>query len=359
MSLLALAMVVTLTSLWEWRMRSLGLLPGDLSASASAWAVQRRRVDAEDAKVVIIGDSRILFDTDLDRFQALTGLRPIQLALQGTNSLPFLENLAADEHFRGLVIVGITDTSYFRERIGLFESALKHARFESPSDRMGYWLDYALSQYLGFLDPEYRLSVLVKRLDPDLRSGVKGPYDEVWKISTMGEDRQTAMWSRIETDPRLRDHARAVWNGFKGDKVGDALIASTLERTRVAVTAIRARGGDVIFVRPPSAPELRVNEDQRLSRTRGWDALLAAAQVQGVHADDVPEMQGLVWPEFSHLSRACAPVFTDAYVRRLIGLTSRLQLRPDAPAKLGPRDCNPALMGGSLHGTGMGTSAAP
>jgi len=342
MFLLALAMVVTLTSLWEWRMRSLALLPGDLSPSAAAWVVQRRRVDAEDAKVVIIGDSRILYDTDLGRFQALTGLRPIQLALQGTNCLPFLENLAADDHFKGLVIVGITDTSYFRERIGLFEAALKFARFESPSDRIGYWLDYGLSQYLGFLEPEYRLSVLVKRLDPDLRPGVKGPYDDVWKISTMGEDRQTAIWSRIETDPRLRDHARAVWNGFKGDKVSDAVIASTLGRTRTAVLAIRAHGGDVIFVRPPSAPELRVNEDQRLSRARGWDALLAAAQVRGVHADDVPETRGLIFPEFSHLSRACAPVFTDAYVRRLTGLTPRLQLRKDAPPPLGPRDCVPA-----------------
>jgi len=339
--LLVSLLVTVLTGAWEWRMRGLGLLPGDFSNTASTWAVERRRVDTEDAQVVIIGDSRILFDTDLDRFQSLTGERPIQLALQGTNCRPFLEDLAADPHFRGLLIVGIAETSYFRERIGLFEGALKRVRFESPSERVGQWLDHGLSRYLGFLDPEYRLSVLVKRLDPDIRSGVQGPYDQVWKINTMGEDRQTWMWSRIETDPRLQAHARAVWNGFKGDKVDDALIARTLEKTRVAVDAIRARGGEVVFVRPPSAPQLRVNEDQRIPRVRGWDPLLAAAHVQGVHVDDLPGMQDLVLPEYSHLNHACATVFTDAYVRRLTQLTPRLKLRKDAPSPLGAADCVP------------------
>jgi hypothetical protein len=66
---------------------------------------------------------------------------------------------------------------------------------------------------------------------------------------------------------------------------------------------------------------------------------LAAAKVKGIHADDVPAMKGLIIPEFSHLSRACAAIFTDAYVRRLAQLTPRINLRPGAPPPLSPRDC--------------------
>jgi len=114
-----------------------------------------------------------------------------------------------------------------------------------------------------------------------------------------------------------------------------------IARSAEAVLRIRARGGDVIFVRPPSARELRVNEDKSLPRKSGWDRLLAGANAKGIHADDLPQAQNLVIPEYSHLSRKCAAVFTDAYVRRLVELTPRLKLRSDAPPPLSRADCVP------------------
>jgi hypothetical protein len=48
-----------------------------------------------------------------------------------------------------------------------------------------------------------------------------------------------------------------------------------------------------------------------------------------------------VLPEWSHLSRKCATVFTDAYVRRLTELTPRLKLRAAAPPPLSRADCVP------------------
>jgi len=114
-----------------------------------------------------------------------------------------------------------------------------------------------------------------------------------------------------------------------------------IARSAEAVRRIRARGGDVIFIRPPSAPELRVNEQQRIPKALGWDRLLVGANAKGIHADDLPQAQNLELPEYSHLSRKCAAVFTDAYVRRLVQLTSRLKLRADAPPPLSTADCVP------------------
>jgi hypothetical protein len=341
---LSLTMTAMLLGFWEWHARTLSLLPGDLDDGPSAWAEQRRRADVEPAPVVIIGDSRILFDTNLDRFQALAGLRPIQLALPGTNARPFLEDLADDERFKGLVIVGIADTSYFRERTGLMKSALERYKFESPAQRISFIVGHALSRWLGFLDDNYRLSTLVLRLDRAWRQGAEGPYYEPWKLSTVGDDRQTQLWPRLEQDPFLREHARFVWMEprnpvFSGPPVTAAIIRMTLERTRIAVAKIRARGGDVVFVRPPSAPPLRALEDKRLPRSRGWDPLLKAAKVKGIHADDVAAIKGLILPEFSHLSPPCALVFTDAYVRELAMITSRIRLRADAPLALKSASC--------------------
>ncbi len=335
----ALTLTVLLWAGWEWRMRRLELSPGDRSDGASTWAEQRRRIDTETIPIAIIGDSRILFDTDLDRFQALTGVRPVQLALAGTNARPFLEDLADDPRFKGLLIVGIAETSYFRDEVGLQKDALARYHYESPAQRASFLLHRALEREVAFLEDNYRLSKLIARLDPGWRAGVKGPYDDVWKIAQHGDGRQTWLWPRIEHDPYLRGHARAAWHRFAGIPVTNAIIAMTFSRTRDAVAKIRSRGGDVVFLRPPSASLVRINEERRLPRAAGWGRLLAAARVRGVHFDDEPAMQGLVIPEFSHLTRACATVFTDAYVRRLAQITPRIRLRAGAPPPLAPRDC--------------------
>src|SRR5271155_1350807 len=91
MALVVTVLVLLLTSLWEWKMRTLELVPGDLGESYDRWAELRRQVDKRDVPVVIIGDSRILFDTDLDRAAQLTGVRPLQLAIAGGRGLPILD----------------------------------------------------------------------------------------------------------------------------------------------------------------------------------------------------------------------------------------------------------------------------
>lgn len=339
---LAVAAVLLLgTAALEWNARRIGLHAGDLDNSQTDWAVERAR--SAGAAVAIVGDSRILFDTDLDRFEALTGERPIQLAIHGTSALTLLQDVAANPKFNGLLIVGLADTMFFQPFDGYGGYIHKRAQYESPAKRASALLDHALQRRVAYLDSSYRLSVLAARLDPGLRHGVDGPYDDVWKLAEVGEHRQTWMWPRIVTDRRLRTHARYAWKGFKDDfPYTPKLIATGLAKAVKAVTAIRARGGDVVFVRPPSDIHLRVNEEAEVPKAKGWDALLRDTHSVGVHNDDLPpEVRHLIMPEWSHLNRACATVFTDAYVRRLTTLTPRLKLRAEAPAPLTRDNCVP------------------
>jgi hypothetical protein len=181
----------------------------------------------------------------------------------------------------------------------------------------------------------------------------------LWKLGTVMDERQTFIWARVENDPRVRAHQRSAWTRA-APPVSAPTILSTIERTRIAVAKIRARGGEVAFVRPPSAPELRVYEEETVPRTRGWDQLLKGAGVRGVHFADDPAMQGLVIPEYSHLSRACATVFTDAYVRALAKVTPRLILSAAAPAPLSPADCTATGSGlGPTLGRGVPSPIPP
>jgi len=338
-----LLMVTLLTSAWEWNARTnLGLRAGDIDDSPQAWAEARRAADH--AQVAIIGDSRILFDTDQDRFQQLTGVRPAQVSFVGTNSRLLLYNFANDPNFHGLLIVGMADVMYFgMPGIGVGEPAVRnYAKNDKPSQLSGLYIDRWLQNYLAFMDHDYRMSLLVDRgIDHGLRKGVDSPYEDVWKISETFPGRQYFMWSRIQTDPYLQGHARHAWNGFKGPPVPPFLADKVIARSAEAVRRIRARGGDVIFIRPPSAPELRVNEQQRIPKALGWDRLLVGANAKGIHADDLAQAQNLELPEYSHLSRTCATLFTDAYVRRLVQLTPRLKLQPNAPPPLDRSYCMP------------------
>jgi hypothetical protein len=342
MGIVVFCLVALMLSLWEWEARTwIGLRAGDIDDSPQAWAEQRRLADV--SPVTIVGDSRILFDTDLDRFEQLTGERPIQTAIVGTNARALLESYANDPNFHGLLVLGLAELSYFRPQgVGIGAPYLKNLeKNDKPSQLSGLWLDRWLQRQVAFMDRDYRPSQWAARFDHGIRADVDSPYEDVWKISETFDRRQYFMWDQIETDAYLQQHARHAWNRFKGPPLPPYLARNVVARSAEAVRRIRARGGDVIFIRPPSAPELRAVEDKRLPRTQGWDLLLAGTQAKGIHADDLPLAQNLVLPEWSHLSRKCARVFTDAYVRRLTELTPRLTLRADAPPPLSRADCVP------------------
>jgi hypothetical protein len=232
---------------------------------------------------------------------------------------------------------------FFMPFDGYGEYVRRRGDFTSPSGRISTELDHMLQRRLAFLDANYRLSVVAHRLDPDFRPGVEGPKHDVWKVQEVGEDRQTWLWPKVEKDPVVRARSRWAWKGFKEKfPYTPDLIAKGHARAAKAVAAIRARGGDVVFVRPPSHIELRVNEEAQVPKAKGWDALLRNTRSVGVHNDDLPpSVRRLIVPEWSHLNRACATVFTDAYVRALAKLTPRLKLRAGAPPPLTRDDCVP------------------
>ena len=332
------ALVIGVAALEVNARENIGLHPGDLDNSEVTWTNEKLR--AAGAPAAIVGDSRILFDTDLDRFEALTGVRPVQLAIHGTSALTLLENMADYPDFKGVLIVGLADTMFFQPFDGYGGYVKKFDEYRAPYKIASNEIDHVLQRRLAFLDSNYRLSVLAHRLDPNFRPGVEGPKDDIWKLQEVGEHRATRLWDRVEYDPAWQARTRWAWKGFK-DKFPytPQLIAKGHARAKAAVDKIRARGGEVVFVRPPSAPELRVNEEAQLPKAKGWDVLVRNTRSVGVHIDDLPAAQGLTLPEWSHLNRRCATVFTDVYVRRLTELTPRLKLRADAPAPLSKADC--------------------
>jgi hypothetical protein len=318
--LIAVSVTFVLLLVWEVAMRHMGLRAGDLDDGREYWAAERRKVDAGPRdSVVLIGDSRILFDTDLAKWQALTGRRPIQLALMGSNAQPVLHDLAADEHFAGLLVIGTAELSYFNDGAGSAADALDYRKNESPSQRVGHELYKQASRYLAFLDSNSTLFTLIERHDWPERKGTWGPYKDVWKLGEVHDDRQTHLWNQLEGDAYLREHAQRVWlEIYSGDVTSSDMVDQVIAAAKPDIDRIRARGGEVVWVRPPSAGPILAKERLRYPRSKTWDRVVHDTGSLGVYFEDYPQMQHLSIPDWSHLSQASAVTYTDAYVRVLL-----------------------------------------
>lgn len=313
----ALALTAALTAGWEMLCRQRGFGP-TLDDNPDLWAETRRRLDdvieeGDHRPLVLIGDSRMLFDADLDEIErGLGGPRPIQLSTVGTNPLVILEHLASDADFDGIIVSHVHPGLYFappgaaetfiRKNIDRYESA-------SISQRAGALLYRPLDERLAFLNPdELALRPLIDQIRLPQRAGADDDF--LPDLCELDGERRGRMLRRVEKDAALLDDVRRIWMSFPrpppwsldGVIARDLPRVRTLARARKAVEKLRAHGGDLVYVTFPASGELKKLEDTLYPRAAYWDALLEATDTPGVHYADHPELRGFECPEWSHLS---------------------------------------------------------
>jgi hypothetical protein len=312
------ALLALLVAGWEWYWRDLGVRPG-IGNTFGLWAIQRRRIDeGEGDATVMIGASRLYFDLQLPVWERLDGRRPIQLSFEGTSPLAAVEDLAEDPKFTGRLLIAVEPDIFFsgfQYRAG----AVRYAHKESPSQRIGQWLSmHFIEPYFAFDDPDYALQTVLARQPWPPRPG-KIWFQSVRKLAETETDRNTHLWSKLETDAQYRELARHIWQqNFQpspDDPPPKAALKNEheqIERTTKAVAKLRARGVKVLFVRMPSDGEYLAYENREFPRAHTWDALLAATGAAGIYFEDYPQLQGYYLPEWSHMTHAEAERFTAA-----------------------------------------------
>jgi hypothetical protein len=326
----ALLLAFLVVAGWEMRCRSMGYAP-TLNDTGDLWAEARTELSrSAPDRTVIIGSSRVLFDFDLDVFAEHFGTtKPVQLALPGSKPLQVLEHLAADEAFRGTVLVGVVPGLYFAPQgppVVNTEAALGRHRNWSPSQRAGHQLGKLAQKSLAFIQQEdLTLNALLKSLPVPVREATKPhlmpelpPY-----FAGMDDDRRARMWEQCDFDSPLAQRIQQIWiplftpppppPGVTPEAMMEQFMASVendLRRTRESVDLIRGRGGRVVFIRCPSTGTLRQMENQFSPRPGFWERILAESAAPGIHFEDHPELSGFDCPEWSHLTAADATAFT-------------------------------------------------
>lgn len=318
----ALVVLVAGVAAWELYWRRYGVEPS-IQNTDGLWARERRRIDnGEGHRTALIGDSRMLFDIDLDTWERVTGERPIQLALEGTSAIPILEDLASDPDFTGRLVIGVAPDLFF-SGLAYRKRAVTHYHDETPAQRASQWLSmHLIEPNFAFFDDDFALVTVLKRQAWPRRDGVPS-FIAVRKLANTEADRNTKMWSKVETDEEYRALARSIWAqdaeapDAKKRAELDKSLETELARAIAAVNKLRARGVTMIFVRPPSTGDYLVWENRDFPRATTWDVLLARTGVPGIHFEDYPDQQSLELPEWSHLAAAERPRYTEALLRAI------------------------------------------
>jgi len=324
-ALMAVLVVLALGT-WEFSLRKKGIGIA-YDENAALWADKRAMVyEPADQATVFIGSSRIKYDLDIPTWERHTGKRAIQLALQGNSPLPVLEDLGNDPKFKGRVVVSVMEMLYFSLAPPVTEEIKGYVHYyhaETPSQKASFRVDRVLESRFVFLDQDFlTINAGLDNLRIPNRQGVFPGLLFPLDFSRTGFDRQTKMTDHFVEDTSLRARVEQQWI-LAGNMMKNAPpskedpVAIVMATTKDAVAKIRARGGDVIFVRPPSSGPMEQMELQMSPKEAGWAHLLQAAGCKGIYYKDYPSMSHFTCPEWSHLKPSDAVLYTKALIDAL------------------------------------------
>ncbi|MDB5151418.1 MAG: hypothetical protein JWR54_169 [Mucilaginibacter sp.] len=320
-ALLTLALVLMFVISWELYIRHKGVVL-DYDEGPELWSHYRAMVyEPADKATVFVGSSRIKFDLDIPTWEGLTGNLAIQMAMVGSDPRPFLHDLANDPKFKGKLMVDVTEGLFFSKDAGDSPNAgIEYYKKQTPAQRAGFELNHLLESQFVFLNKgHFSLNVLLDSLPVKERKGVMPPVPWPADFAMISFTRQNIMVKKFLTDTIQRNQVRWIWMCFGGANYTSQIVTgkaldTIFNSVKVDVDKIKARGGDVIFLRTPSNGPCLAEEKKFYPRAKYWDRLLAITGCKGIHYADHPVIDQLICPEYSHLSPKDAIIYTQNLV---------------------------------------------
>lgn len=296
--------------------RRLGFQP-TVKDTPELWSLERARASQGHGRAtVLLGSSRFQVGLSPEALsRSLGGARVVQLSINGSSSLPLLEDLAVDEHFRGLVLCEVSPTLFFsvepvEVRTAPYRYTREYAHRTLAADAetaMRVFLQERFVVMQSSVQPKNVLYALLMN-----RSLPVPPYTR-----TLANREQQSNFDGVDLKP-LRASWEHSFRDMHGAEPRPAELEALLAHVASLVERIRARGGEVVFVRMVSSGSVRNIEDTRYPRERYWDRLLQRTGGKGITFEDVPALSRFECPEGSHLDYRSAPEYTRLLARELL-----------------------------------------
>ncbi len=242
-AVLVIVIILFAAAAWEVRCRAVG--GPTLNDTEDLWAQARRRV--EPGSVVIVGDSRAWFDSDLEELERGLGSRPVQLAQPGSCAYPVLEDLANDEHFHGTIICSIVPRMFFAPGGPLVENArkaVKRYHTQTLAQRASHRLAVPLEEHVAFLkERDLTTEALLKELPIPNRPGALVPPRPPPYFQSVDRERRARMTESCANPGRLQTRVKTGWSRLFTPPPPPRYIPKEVFEQRIA-QAIEARFRD-------------------------------------------------------------------------------------------------------------------
>ncbi|MBD1365793.1 hypothetical protein IDJ77_18395 [Mucilaginibacter sp. ZT4R22] len=323
--LLALALTVSAAVCWELYLRSKGIEP-DFDDSPELWANARAMAyEPADKATVFIGSSRIKYDLDIPTWESKTNTRAVQLAMVGSSPRSILADLANDPLFKGRLVVDVTEVLFFNNApyvLASPEEGINYYKKRTPAQTASFAVDKYLEANLVLLDRDfYSVNGLLNHLYVPNRMGVYAGLDFPVGFGFTSYNRQTKMTASFLADTNRVNQVRGIWGMLAKENtappMGGKELDSFFAAVKQDVNKIKARGGEVVFLRTPSSGPFFMGESMGYPRAKYWDRLLTTTGCKGIYFKDYPTLANLVCPEFSHLTPDGAVVYTNGMIAAL------------------------------------------
>lgn len=326
--ILAVLLTIITIGSWELYLRNKNY-PVSFNDDESLWSTKRKQVyKPTNDETIFIGSSRIKFDLDIPTWEKSTGEKAIQLSMGGTSPRPFLNDLANDKKFKGKLIIDITEGSFFSRNKNRLEKTstefVEYYKKWTPAQRFSSYIDYLVESGFVFLEKnKFSLNALLDDLPVINRKGVfvRSVFPKGFSMNT--SQRQSFMIEEFLKDTLQQKRQQKNWAqgaGANFNKIpgisGDTLL-TVFKEVKNDIDRIKARGGQVLFVRTPSSGAYLDIEKINYPRQKFWDALLAYTHTPGIYFEDYPETAHFVCPEWSHLNPTDAVIYTKALINIL------------------------------------------
>lgn len=255
--------------------------------------------------IALLGSSRFQLGVVPSRLEGrLPCCRVGQLAIDGSSPLTVLADLAQDSSFRGVAVVEVTPGLLFTE------DSRAHG---TPEGWVGYY--HARAQ---LSDIEVLLRTELQQRFSLLRPGLKtymgtaivgGHFPDPPYITTSAQ-----RWQKAHPSVDVADRLVDLWTReveTRGRPLSSRELDRLIDNLKRYSAAIKARGGDVLFLRMVSSGSVYNAERTRFPRDRYWNRLATGLSPHAFHFADEPDLRDFECYDGSHLRAGDAVHFTD------------------------------------------------
>jgi len=286
--------------------------------SLDLWADWRAGIEELDSDdVVIIGSSRGHFDINIHHWKQLTGNRPVMLAYPGSSPYHPFEDIVDNSSFSGILVVSVSPGLFFTLSdswgAGRGKDFVDHYYNRTYAQRLNSFVFRFIDPYLAYTDPSISLEGLIDRIPIPDRDSVWHP--EIWPpMVSMDIYRNIRMIPAMEVDTVLQRRQTEIWDRPVWKNRSADSINVILEHYVSHARKFKARGGRIVFLRPPVTGQYLKHEPLMYPREHYWECLLEGSDAPGFHFMDNSETRRMVPPEWSHLNRKDADRYTELVI---------------------------------------------